>query len=310
MNSSTIYFLLFCSLLALRDGFSQVFLHEEGVNLHPAHILFVWCWTATVLAWVFQVYRRGIRDSAKSIATLERRQWIRAIKLGVATLGVYLATIWGIKFIGAPVFNLIDYAGMPLLTMLAGLIMLKEERTVSTILPSIAGVVGVFVMFFAGQEGRSEVTHSLWISGIGLAICSAILTSYCIVVQKRQVDDGMHPDQVLLLRFPISALCMSIWVAVIGPPHGWKVIGALVFVGAVGMFLPLLLLCFGFMRATLGKFSRFLLLIPLFTWLLVPILVEREVKRLGDPFIVLGATVLFLAYGLSEYLDYRRRSCA
>jgi drug/metabolite transporter (DMT)-like permease len=320
MKSASVYFLLFVALLAFRDVLIELFLTaRNGANVPASLMLAVYCATATGLAWLFhviQAYSPTIRPSRR--VERERsinpwRHWIklsgtqrrRFLKLGIATWVVYAATIWGIGFVGAPVFDLVDYAWMPLLTVLAGAYWVREEIPKRRIVFGIIGCASVALIFWGRPQHGGQHRGYEWATGIFLAVVSTLTTSYCNALQKQQVDDDLEPDEVLLFRFPIPTVLGIVWLAIERPQFDAVALVGLVIVGAVGLFLPLLLLCYGLVQKSLGVFSRYLFLIPVLIWILVPALVSDERARLSDWRILSGAILLVGSYIGSEVLERR-----
>ncbi len=297
MNQASIYFLMFCAFLVVRDVFSHYLVRPgDGTAIAPEAMLVVYFWTAVALAWLFEWARGGGASIGKHWRRLARDQRLDFVKLGLATWAVYASTIVGFRLIGAPVFNVVEYSAMPLLTVLAGGFLLGERILAGRVVLSLVSVAGVVLIFLARPSG--EGTGS-WVWGLVCVTASAVLTSYCSAIQKRQVTDGLSPSVVLLFRFPLPALITTVWLLAAKTPIAPKVILPLMIIAAIGVFLPLLLLCFGFMRATLGEFSRYLFLIPILTWLLVPALVQKEQSFLFDWKSVLGASVLLTSFMLA-----------
>ena len=307
MSISSFYFLTFCILLALRDALTQLMFQKDAGAIDPVLMLFVYCWVATSLALLFHSLRKGFFNPISKWRGYSSKQQRTFAKLGLATWLVYAATIWGIYLIGAPVFNVIDYAAMPLITVFAGALLLSERIVLRRVVLGLLGVLGVFLIFLGHPAYQADQTGWTWPIGILLAGTSTLATSYCTALQKQQVDDGLHPDEVLLFRFPLAALLMTIWLFVIAGRIDFQLraILTLAVIGAVGLFLPLLLLCFGFIRASLGQFSRFLFLIPVLTWIVVPILIRGEVSRISDWRIAVGAIILLGSYVTSEIVEDR-----
>ena len=178
------------------------------------------------------------------------------MRLGLATWGVYAATVWGILIVGAPVFNVIDYGAMPILTMVAGTLLLGERQpSWRNYILGMVGIAGVSLLYVADSSIASETHEVPWRVGIALALVSPVLTSYCTAIQKDQVDRGLHPDEILMFRFPLPASLMTAWYIMDSPALNLADIPSLVAVSTVGLFLPLLLLCYGFMTSSVRQFS-------------------------------------------------------
>lgn len=293
MKAATAYFWLFCILLAGRDAFTQLL----GMSVHPVPMLLVYCWTSTLIAWLFGTVRRGLRSPVSIWRRLEVRQRWTLVRLGLATWGVYAATVWGVLIVGAPVFNIIDYGAMPIMTVAAGALFLGESRpSTRNYALGAVGIVGVGLLYMADLQRASETHAAPWEVGVILAVISPVLTSYCSAVQREQVVRGLHPDEILMFRFPLPAVLMSVWYMGGSTTLSLGDVPGLVAVGVVGVFLPLLLLCYGFMTSSLRQFASYLFLVPLLTVLIVPTMIDGEWDRLTEWPIVAGGACLACSY--------------
>ena len=303
MKPATVYFWMFCVLLAGRDAFTQLL----GMAVPPVPMLLVFCWTSTVIAWLFGTVRRGIRSPVLIWRNLPAKQRWALVRLGLATWGVYAATVWGIQTVGASVFNVIDYGAMPILTVGAAALLLHEDQpSMRNYALGVLGIGGVYLLYSADLPIVSTTHGAPWEVGIVLAMVSPVLTSYCSAIQKDQVDRGLHPDEILMFRFPLPAVLMSIWYMVDSPSLDINHVPGLVAVGTVGLFLPLLLLCYGFMTASLRQFSSYLFLVPILTVLIVPTMIDGEWERLTEWRIIAGGVILAFSYIVSVFGESRR----
>lgn len=283
-------FALFCILLAVRDAFSHFLLIKE---IDPVYLLTVYCASACVFAWVFRVWRTRSLGVLKVFYGLPRSQKLLLLKLGVATWVVYVATVFGIQSLGAAAFNLIDYGAMPIFTLLTGVVFLRERISRWRVVGAIVGLAG-FVLLTLGPSNLSVVKWNR--IGVLLAIVSAVSTSLSSLYQKQQVAFGLHPDEVLLFRFPIPAVLMASWLVFHHDSVQVAALPGILLVALLGVFLPLLLMCFGLTRSSLSHFSSFLFLIPLFTFILGPLLVEGEWDKLTDQRVMVGIALILFGY--------------
>ncbi|WP_395744204.1 DMT family transporter [Prosthecobacter sp.] len=283
-------FSVFCLLLASRDAFSHLLLAQA---VDPIVLLTVYCTSACIFALIFRIWRTRSLDFKNVFVELPRSQKFLFLKLGVATWIVYVATIFGIQSLGAAPFNLIDYGAMPILTLLSGVVFLRERLSRWHVLGSITGLTGFALLTL----GPSTLSMTNWDRvGVLLAVVSAVSTSLSSLYQKQQIAFGLHPDEVLLFRFPIPAVLMICWVLFHNGVLQISNLPAMLLVAFFGVFLPLLLLCFGFMRASLSHFASFLFLIPLFTFVLGPLLVKGEWNKFIDPRVLSGMTLILAGY--------------
>lgn len=283
-------FVVFCLLLAGRDAFSH-FLLVQAVD--PVFMLTVYCISASVVAWVFRMVRTRSIEFRSAFRRLTGEQKLTFVKLGLATWTVYAVTVFGIKALGATVFNAVDYGSMPILTLFAGIIMFRERLAWYQGVGAAISMLGIALFLTAPSEILLSSSWRLWIL---VALLSPIFTSLSSGYQKRQIDQGLHPDEVLLFRFPLPALLMIVWMLIEQPEVSWTSVPALAAISIGGLFLPLWLLCFAFMKSSLSRFSMFLFLVPIFTFVLGPLLVEGEWEKLTSWPILGGILVVLTGY--------------
>jgi len=301
MKKSTFsaFFLLFCFLIAARDVAIEFFL-DNGIK-DPVFMLMIFCLCASIFSWLFKFIRTGKSKFLQEFQELNKNQKYRFLKLGCATTVVYVVTVFGIDILGASIFNFLDYATIPLLTLWMANKIIGDKIHRDNIIASIICLVGLGFFFYDALD-RSENTQK-WMWMI-IAFLSPVFTAYSSALQKQQVDDNLHPDLVLLFRFPIPAAIMTLWfflrpsselgnIELIGSIPGLVIIGLLTF------FLPLWLLCFGFMKDSLAKFSSYNFLIPIFT-ILLSLFNDEAVKRFSHPPIYIGMGLIIIGFFVSE----------
>lgn len=305
-------FVVFCFLIAFRDVLIDRLLTCNGC-LHPSFILLTWSIECAVLAWLVRSIRKKSFGFVKPFLQLKRQQQLDFVKLGVATFIVYVVTVRGIQALTAPVFNLIDYGTMPMLTLLTAYWINKERVNVHQVTGAIFSVCGILLLLSALIVYKSPVPN--WQLWIVLAFVSPVFTSVCSSLQRRQVDQNMTPDEVLLYRFPVPAVLMAIWFfidkvretpdAPITPSLSYY--PAVLFIGAATVFLPLWLLCYAFVRSSVGQLASYLFLIAVFTFVLAPLLVERLWDPTRLPIVLISAVLLLIGYVIGVGLLRRRK---
>lgn len=306
-------FVSFCFLIAFRDVLADRLLTCNGC-IHPTFLLLTWSVECAVLAWLVRSIRKKSFGFIKPFRQLRREQQLDFVKLGIATWIVYVATFYGIRALTAPIFNLFDYGTMPILTLFAAWWMNKEDITKKQVVGAVFSVVGmVLLLSVLIGKNLSPIPH--WQIWIGLSFLSPIFTSVCNSLQHDQVDKHkMAPDEVLLYRFPIPALLMVIWFAgakLTETPEapinlGLSNLPALLLIGAVTVFLPLWLLCYGFVFASVGQFASYLFLIAVFTFALAPLVVNRLWNPARLPIVLVSAVLLLIGYMVAEGLLARK----
>src|SRR4029077_4660557 len=173
-------------------------LHQEDIRVSPVLMLLVYCWVVTACAWCSRYLIPREATPFSVWRTLTKAQKLTFIKLGLATFGVYASTFFGISLVGAPIFNMLDYGAMPLMTILSASLVVKEKVSRARVFCGVLALLGVACLFWADIENVSKV---VWTVGLLLALSSPLLTAYSSALQKAQVDSKLHPDEVLLYRF-------------------------------------------------------------------------------------------------------------
>jgi drug/metabolite transporter (DMT)-like permease len=197
------------------------------------------------------------------------------------------------------VFNAIDYGAMPVMTLAAAGLALRERPTRAQVLGGLLGGIGVVVLCLVPDPQRLG-TSSSWALWLAISFVSPILTAACSAIQKRLLNAGYSPADVLILRFPISAVVFGAWMLAGDHRVESSALPGLIGVTIVGAFVPLWLLCFGLLRRGLSSLAGFLLLIPVFTFALGPLVVSERWSLLMSPWIVGGTALLILGYLLAE----------
>lgn len=310
-------FVCFCFLIAFRDVLIdklQVCIGSSDNCIHPTFLLLTWSLECTVLAWMVRAIRKKSFGFLKPFLQLQRQQQLDFIKLGAATWVVYVVTINGIRTLSSPVFNLLDYGVMPMFTLLTAFWITKQRIYTNQIIGGFLSLCGIVLLLSALIFKPPTEPH--WHLWIALSFLSPLFTSICSALQHRQVAQNMTPDEVLLYRFPIPAVLMAIWFCIakltetadapVGSPFGY--LPALLLIGAVTVFLPLWLLCYAFVRSSVGQLASYLFLIAVFTFALARILVQRPWNPTRMPFVWISGAVLLLGYMVAEGLLGRRKT--
>lgn len=297
MKAAAGFFLLFCALVASRDAITQFLLSHGPASSEPLALVAFYCSSACVYGWLFKWYRTGSPSVSAEFKRLTREQKVVFVKLGVCTLAVYACTVYGIGLTGATMFNFVEYGLMPLMTIAAAMAIGKESPGREVFVGSGVAAVGVCIFFV--YSSSSSITWQLN-TGLILAILSMVFTSITTAYQKKQVDSGLSPDVVLMFRFPISAIALGAAAFIVRPRVDWSDSPLLLGVSFAGVFLPLLLLCYGFVESTLSRFTAYLFLIPIFTFILGPILVGSEWSKLTQPSVVGGMLIILLGFSIAE----------
>jgi drug/metabolite transporter (DMT)-like permease len=291
----------FCFLVASRDVLSHRLLTQ---NVDVVFLLTAYTVSASVFAWCFRLLRTGSPAFISPFRLLPKKQKVVFLKLGIATWLVYVVTMFGISKLTAPLFNAVDYGAMPLMTLGLAIVATHESVVRRQILGACISAGGLLVFVVATQQKGFPAGSGLW---VGISLLSPILTSVCSMYQRQQVQSGMHPDEVLLYRFPIPAVLMLVWLLATSPRLALNQLPQILLISMVCLFLPLWLLCLGFVRASLGRFSAYLFLIPIFTFILGPLLVKGQLALITRPSILVGAGLALCGFCVFEGLFSRKR---
>ena len=296
-------FVGFCFLIASRDVLSKALMKHD---VPAVFLLSVFMLSASLYAWLFRWFRTGSAAFAAPFARRSGVEKIRFVKLGLSTWVVYAATIFGIEKLGAQLFNAVDAGAIPLLTLL--LAARTEPVSPRQKIGSLVSASGLALFLFATTRAGFPVDGgAAWIL---VCLLSAAFTSLCSLYQRQQVQEGMHADEVLLYRFPIPAAIMLVWLWIKGTPLSLNSMVPMLVVSFVCVFLPLWLLCIGLMRESLGRFSAYLFLIPVFTFVLGPMWARDESGVLNQTEIVLGVVLALVGYCVFEGILTRRTRSA
>jgi drug/metabolite transporter (DMT)-like permease len=298
-------FVAFCFLISFRDVLTDLLQVEKGI--HPTFLLLTWSVECAVLAWVVRSWRRRSLGFVRPFLQLKRQQKLDFIKLGIATWVVYVVTVHCIGILSAPVFNLLDYGTMPMLMLLTAYWINEERINARQIVGAFFSVCGIGLLLYVAFNPTIPMGTS-WPKWIALSFLSPLFTSVCSSLQRKQVAENMTPDEVLLYRFPIPAVLMIVWFcaakyfetpssAVVSPLSS---LPSLLLIGALTFFLPLWLLCYAFVYSSVGQLAAYLFLIPVFTFVLGPLLVNREWNRILLPEIWGSAILLLIGYCVAE----------
>ncbi len=291
-------FLLFCFLIASRDTLIFVFLEEKKIE--APFMLFIFAISATVFTWIVQIYNSKKISFIKIYVDSTPKNRIKFIKLSIATLLVYVITIYGISVLSPGILNFAEYGIMPAMTLLLAIKSTKETLKKRQLFATIIGLVGVLCFALIRDEKYNPMPNGfMWFAWICLIGISAYLTSLCSLYQKQLVDDGLSPESVLMYRFPLTAICSLVACLIFKVNMDWLIVPQLLLISLLTVFLPLYLLCYAFMKETLGRFSIYIFFVPLFTVLLGLIFLPQLTIYRNTMFIV-GAVIILFSFLLFE----------
>ena len=296
-------FNIFAVLVAGRDAMTHKLLVE---SVDPLVMLFIFCATTTAVALIFNVARRG--GSALRHAIDPEKGLIKSVAgLGIYTWLTFLACIFGIRAVGATIFSVVEHSLMPISTVILASRLLKESFPTNMKIGLAICTASVVVFLMASNDVASVASRQeLWIGGILLAVLGSVLTSFTSVYQKRLIAKSYTPDEVLFFRFALPTVFMALLLPMADTSNLTAIVVLkLVFLGLFGFALPLVFLCFGFMKASLARFSAYIILIPAYTFILGPIFVAGEIQKLLHPGVAFGIVGILVGYIVFEWAAFR-----
>lgn len=291
-----ICFALFAFLIALRDAFTQLFIIK---SVDPLIIVFIFFLITTSVAYGHS--RFISRDLP--IEKLESEGFVAKITLGVVTCAAFLLTVYGIKFLGAPIFSLVEHCLIPVSTLLIAYKLLDEKISRFMTLGMIISLLSVAIFLYSSTRiNLSEMDQRNWYLGVFFAILSSLLTSVSSAFQKKLVNLKYRADQILYIRFILPTILVG--VLILAEDKSFPSLSVFFQISILGLFFftcPLLLLLQGFVRASLGRFSVFNILVPAFTFVVGSFLLEGEIEKWMNPWIVTGIVGIILGYIIFEW---------
>jgi drug/metabolite transporter (DMT)-like permease len=310
MNSKHItpalLFFSFCALIALRDTLIDK-LGEALIN--PLYIVFVFCASATAYSWLAQVITTKETNYLSVFQQSSKPQRLIFIKLSIATFFVYLITVYGILKVSAGIINFIEYGLMPSMTLFLALKSINENISKQQIIATFIGLVGVlFFTFIHDDNGR--LPHGWeWILWITLIAISAYLTSLCSLYQKQLVNAGLSPQSVLLYRFPLATIVSGGACIILKVDFNLSILPQLLLISLLTVFLPLWLLCYAFMKESLGRFSIYLLFIPVFTVVIGALFKIKRFDIYQNNLFIIGSLIIIVSFLVFEGAFIKRKKC-
>lgn len=290
-----ICFSLFALLIAFRDTLTHIFLSKQ---IDPLVVVFIFFFVTTTLACIYGLWTQGSVLIARDQETTSAK-----MGLGLVTLAVFLSTMYGIKFLGASIFSLIEHCLIPISTLLMAQQLLKEQVTKRMIIGITISVISIIIFLYPSSEitlGSGDKWD--WYLGIVLAIIGSALTSLSSAYQKKLINFNYAFSEILFIRFIIPCFLVGgmILLGDIRFPSIYVCL-QIAFYGCIFFALPLLLLFQGFVRSSLSRFSAFNILIPAITFIVGSILIPSEISRWSDPIVLLGVAGITSGYVIFEW---------
>jgi drug/metabolite transporter (DMT)-like permease len=228
------------------------------------------------------------------------------ILLGFFTWVAFLSTIYGIRLIGAPIFNLVEHALIPISMAYFATKLLFEKFSLQMRLGFIISSFSVLIFMSRGIHLNAFIDGANWVCGILLAIIGSILTALTSVTHKK-FSTQFEPEEFLILRFTIPTLALAAMLLLRQPTSITLMqLFQLVVTAIFGFGLPLVCLCFGFVKSSLARFSGFILLVPFYTFILGEILIGDTTSQLTEPVSIIGICGLIFGYVVFEWTSLRK----
>lgn len=286
-------FSLFAFLIAARDTFTQIFL---GKSVDPVFMLFVFFVVTVSSTFLYSLSQVNVE--LKPLENMKEK-----IVLGFITCLAFVFTVYGIKFLGASIFSLIEHCLIPVSTLLLGYQMFKDKISKTMLVGILFSVISLALFIIASQNiNATGIEPSAWLLGVLLAVLSSALTTVSSAFQKKLISKSYKPYEVLLIRFSIPTLFLGFLLLLSKPTiPSLQIILLLILIGFFFFTLPLLLLLQGFVRASLARFSVFNILVPAFTFVTSSILISDEFSKWSSPGVVIGIVGITAGYLVFEW---------
>ncbi len=291
-------FLTFCILIATRDTLIDSLSIKDAKS--SLFLLFVFCASASIYSWIMEaISTRKLSYLAiyRSSSPEQRRTFA---KLSLATLAVYGITVYGIFAVSPGIINFIEYGIMPAMTLF--IVSKRSDEDIKTYqwAATLVGLVGV-TFFVLIPDKAGTLPHGIeWFFWVVLFALSAYLTSLCSFYQSQLVKNKLTPHAVLLYRFPLAAVVCGVACLYLRVDINWQMLPKLLVISLTTVFLPLWLLGYAFMREALGRFSIYLLFIPVFTVLIGAFCHTERILIYRTPLFVSGSVTILLSFLLFE----------
>lgn len=302
VNSPVLMFNMFAMTLGLRDVFSEIYLSK---SFTPELILFVFSAVTILLSYLFRAISFRELSLFRDMSQQKRENKILFLNLGVTTFLAFIMTVYGIKLIGAALFSIIEHSIMPISTIFLGVLLLGERFRSAHFAGIMICVVGI--VLFLLETTQIDVAHrTSWFIGVCLSVICSYLTSLSSYYQKKLIINGVDLSVIMKYRFFPTFLILTPILFFSGEfsqfvdPSSQKDLAMLGVIGSLTFALPMLFLCFGFVRASLQRFSTYILLIPIYTFILSALIIPQS-HNYSSPLIVAGIFIVFLGYVFTEF---------
>lgn len=288
------YFHLFVILIALRDVWSSLLISQK---LPPILMLFYFCLFTSVLTFIV-----AARDGVEKIFSGFGNNKSKYILLGILTSTAFGSMMFGISFIGAFLFTIIEHGLIPFFTFFLGIKLLKEKVDRNHLIGFIMALIGVQLIFIPGIQTSAE-GKAQYIMGVVIATVGSLITAITSIQQKQLVDRQQKSFVILFWRFVIPTIVLGGYLIFNGVESfsiSVKMLPQIFVIAMVGFTLPLYFLLKGFVKSTIISFSIFNLLIPLATIILAVFLHPKDLENMLNVYSMAGCLLVLAGFSLSE----------
>ncbi|MDA9951202.1 DMT family transporter [Oligoflexaceae bacterium] len=309
--SPALMFNLFAVTLGLRDVFSEIYLSK---SYSPEIILFIFSAVTILLAYLFRVHSTKSLAPFSDIRRESRKDKVLFFNLGITTFIAFILTVYGIKLIGAAIFSIIEHSIMPISTIFLGVFLLGERFRKGHLLGILICIVGI-VLFFLETTQIEVAQRSNWFIGVCLSVICSYLTSLSSYYQKKLINNGVDLSVIMKYRFFPTFLILGLTLffqkemGVFLEPGRQSDLAAIAVIGVLTFALPMLFLCLGFVRASLQRFSAYILMIPIYTFILSALIIPNT-RDYSSPYVIAGITTVFFGYLFTELNYFRTKDAA
>ncbi len=167
----------------------------KGFN--PETFSFVWTTAAAMYSFLIAISGKSSRNQI-----FPRKKMKEMLALGIIT-GIGMIMTWSGLASLDPVFSSFLWRFLPVLTILAGILFLKERLTNKELIAMLIMLSGSLV----GVVGRWEIVGT----GVVLTLLAGCAATAQLLIAKTQIEK-IHPSVLVAYRVGIGAAITGVWV--------------------------------------------------------------------------------------------------
>jgi drug/metabolite transporter (DMT)-like permease len=247
----------------VRDVVSEVYFKDQNINSNPIYVLFVYSVVTQAIAFgIMAIRRTGSSSSTNLLRSALRKE---NVLVNVFTLSAFLFYFLAIASpLGAAMNALVDFGVGPTVTALVGAFLARDRLDRTFLFSAAAAVLGIVVL--AAPRFRTEHVSALWISGVGLALLSALSAAFYTYYFKVLLDDGVDKAEIVLLRMSGISLVLGMAILIRPELFSAELLLKTTVIGLIGFALPLFLSLTILQGVTIRGFAMLLFLYPVLTY--------------------------------------------